>query len=692
MSIRRRNCFRSLALGLVVSGFPARATESLVCFPFPGERLDGGQFRSDTGFEIWDWNEDGKPDIFVYDSGSTGKGFSYLNEGTRADPRFSHGLTQPFNSTETTPQTIEHVQSRAYGDLNHDGLTDVIFFDGQLRYCPNTGTAHAPFWWALWPHSPDYFPGSPSVIRENARFSTGPESMYWNKGIFARQVLTLTVADWDGDGLQDVLICRTRDEAPGVRPLGVPEQWTPWGRTATRMPADGGAPAPDLAFLAPLKEPPARGLFFYRNAGTPSAPFFDKGVEILTPDGQSIAAPNPAVADVDGDGVPDLVSTEAPIRCNAFRVDWPTRESVVWFRRAAKGDVDQLRPPLPLKNPHGPIPAGTMARFADFRGNGAQDLFVMDSGLKGTIRWYPRVIAPGRPPVFLPATVLHGQDFIRFEFMVQPLIVDWFKPGSRDLIIQGETDHHCKWGLRRTALYRNVSKSPGERRYEMAGWFTFNGDPAMAPVREEERQYEVYGSSVSVLPEDGSGRKRLMMSVGGKVYFFSDLAPDGLTFRSMKPINIPQTRNRHTGWQEIPVTVPFAIKAIRVNNDRNGMGNMRDSLLHIARFEALRDGKNLATSNRVTVFTPGSEEAKGKQMIERPLNMLNPDNANTSNAFMATSFGFYKFAAEIAWAEPVKLDTIRFLFSNRDSRWNACFVPFYWQGKLYRMGMEEDEN
>lgn len=681
-----------LFVSMVGAGL-AFAAARTISFHSSGEPLDGGQFRSDTGFEVLDWNEDGKADLFVHDSGSTGKGYAYFNEGTREAPRFGHGIGQPYNSTETTPQTIEHVQSRAYCDLNHDGLMDVIFFDGQLRYCPNTGSAHAPFWWKMWTNSPAFFPGTESMIRENARFSTGPESMYWNKGIFPRQVVTFTAADWDGDGLQDLLICRTKDEAPGVKPLKTWEQWTPWGRTAIKIPADPGTGSPDPAFLAPLKEPPARGLYFYRNQGTKSEPLFDGGLEILTPDGRSIAAPNPVAADVDGDGLLDLVSTEAPIRCNAFRVDWPTRPEVVWHRRAARADVSKLQAATPLKDAAGvPVPGGTMVRLADFRGSGPLDVLVSDTGFKGTIRWYRNTAGTGQPLALAPATVLRGRDFLRFEFMVQPLVVDWFRPGSRDLIVQGETDHHCKWGLRRTALYRNVSSGPDEQRYERVGWFNFNGDPAMAPVRDEERQYEAYGSSLSVFPDDGTGKKRLMMSVGGRVYFFSDLAPDGLTFRAMKQIEIAQTRNRLKGWQEIPVTVPFKIKAIRIGNDRNGMGNQRDSLLHVLRFEALSGGRNVALSNRVTVSTPVSEESKGKPMVERALNMLDPDNTNTETKLMASSWGFYKLAADITWPEPVRLDAIRFLLSNRDSRWYEGLVPFYWQGKLYRMGMEENEN
>jgi hypothetical protein len=110
----------------------------------------------------------------------------------------------------------------------------------------------------LWQDEPKgsgkFFPGTERFVKENARFSTGPESMFWNKGIFPRQVLTLTAADWDGDGLEDLIVSRFKDEAPGVKALGVHEQWTPWGRKATRIPKEQGAERPDPALLSPLKQ------------------------------------------------------------------------------------------------------------------------------------------------------------------------------------------------------------------------------------------------------------------------------------------------------------------------------------------------------------------------------------------------------------------------------------------------------
>ena len=33
-------------------------------------------------------------------------------------------------------------------------------------------------------------------------------------------LLTMTVVDWDGDGLEDLIICRFKEEAPGLKPAG----------------------------------------------------------------------------------------------------------------------------------------------------------------------------------------------------------------------------------------------------------------------------------------------------------------------------------------------------------------------------------------------------------------------------------------------------------------------------------------
>ena len=46
------------------------------------------------------------------------------------------------------------------------------------------------------------------------------------------------------------------------------------------------------------------------------------------------------------------------------------------------------------------------------------------------------------------------------------------------------------------------------------------------------------------MPDDGTGKKRLMMSVNGKLYLFSGLGADGLTFQQRTPIAIPSDPKR----------------------------------------------------------------------------------------------------------------------------------------------------
>ena len=606
-----------------------------------GVRMPGCQLASDAGFDFIDWNDDGKLDLFLEDP-SMISGSVHLNEGSQADPQFGHAAWYPLNLTEAVPHDMYFTQTRAICDLNHDGLWDMLVYDGQPRLIFNTGTKHGPNHWNFTLPEP-YFPGSPQMIKENTRFTVGMESMYWGKGVFPRQVLTWTVADWDGDGLEDLLICRFKEEAPGV--------------SVFTGGSGGTNPATRSTWMEKLAEAPARGLYFYKNVGTREKPWFDKGIEITTPDGQSIAAPNPVVMDIDGDGQPDLVSTETPYACNAFRVDWPTRPHAVWFRRSK---LNVLESPKPLTDATGkPIPAGVQVRFAN------NDLYVMDS-VKG-LRWYKK---SGKS--FTGPTVLQGADFARFGFMYQPLVVDWFGKNSRDLILHGCYDPHCQWALRRTALYRNR----GGMKYEFAGFINYQGDRAMVPqyFPFEERPYDVYGSYVTVMPDDGTGKKRLVMSVNGKLHIFTDLAADGLTFQTRKSVSIPYPEsNRMKGWQEIPVSVTNKVQFIRINNDRNGLGANRDSSLHIVSLEALAGGKNYAT---------GAEVKPAKH----PTAMLTGGNESNFTT-LACAMG----PAIVTLPEPVTLEKIRFQLSDREPGWFTEFRPLTWQGRPVRQRSELGE-
>jgi hypothetical protein len=672
----------------------APSTPAATVFSARGVRLPGTQLQYNAVFDLLDFNGDGKLDLFM-PTGSMMMFNAQLNVGTKSQPAFGHAVTYPLNITEDVPQTVEHNMAQAICDLNGDGLWDMIFFDGQLRYAPNTGTPHGPNHWNLYKEiapgekQSQFFPGSAAMIKENARYATGPETMYWTRGIFGRQVLTLTAADWDGDGLQDLLISRFKSEAPGVQALGGRDTWSVWGRRnePAKMPA---LETESADFSGPLQEVPARGLYFYKNVGTKDKPWFDKGVEILTPDGKSIAAPNPVVFDCDGDGVLDVLSCEASYRCNAFRVDWPTAPNVMWFRRAKAEDVAQLQPRVPLLDAVGkPIPSGTMARVGDMNGDGTPDLVVMDGALKGSVRWYPNAAKSGKP-TFAAAQVLAGQDFLDFDFIAGAQVVNWFGPHSRDLVVYGTAEQHCKFAWRRTALYKNVATKPGEIKYEFVGWLSYNGDEALVPVKFEQSMYDAYGSSVAVSPFE-AGAKQLMVSVGGRLYRFSDLASDGLTFRKMTPLDLHANQNLNRGWQELPVDFAEPVKYIRLTNDRNGMGNFRDSMLHIVNFEALAGDKNVATLENVQEVRTKNQTENYWSKARRVEKMFTPGNAPSDTQPNFTSFGYAHGPTTITLKEPAKLDKIRFLLSEYEEASFRFYWPFYWQGRLYRQTMEKGQ-
>ena len=70
-----------------------------------------------------------------------------------------------------------------------DRPQDLNLFDGQSRLLPHKGTSTRPFWWNRYGKARNFFPGSDRMVRHNARYVTGPETIYWNKGICGRRVI-----------------------------------------------------------------------------------------------------------------------------------------------------------------------------------------------------------------------------------------------------------------------------------------------------------------------------------------------------------------------------------------------------------------------------------------------------------------------------------------------------------------------
>lgn len=127
---------------------------------------------------------------------------------------------------------------------------------------------------------------------------------------------------------------------------------------------------------------------------------------------------------------------------------------------------------------------------------------------------------------------------------------------------------------------------------------------------------------------------------------------------------------------------------IRIGNDRNGVGVFRDSKLNVVTFEALAGGKNVATIDQGPKIKTETTETVPWYQVLRPELMFTPGNQPSETEPKFSSWGFYTGPAVITLKAPVALEKIRFLLSNREESWYARWLPFYWQGQLYREGEE----
>jgi TolB-like protein len=102
-------------------------------FKLNGGKLDVG---SDSSPEVVDWNGDGKKDLVV--GNDNGEIFVFINQGTNHEPQFNNeGDKLPL---KLGPGAIPQVLSKGRG------LNDLVVADrnGEVTYCPNTGSAAAP--------------------------------------------------------------------------------------------------------------------------------------------------------------------------------------------------------------------------------------------------------------------------------------------------------------------------------------------------------------------------------------------------------------------------------------------------------------------------------------------------------------------------------------------------------------------
>ncbi len=437
-----------------------------------------------------DWDGDGLVDVLA--APATGGAIYFLrNIGTARAARFDFPFDRPplvgrARGRWTLFDSIEEEQARATGrtretggtgsagtadpldaflgrtfdlaDADGDGDLDLLLSrGGRLAWLRNDGSAREPRWRAPEPALAES--GEP-VAFDDFWYTVNPEAV-----------------DWDGDGRLD-LLCGvwhpSRYVAGDIRVLHPREAYglrgahIYWlrnvGTPAAPRYAAPVALAADTGVLAGLGIPLSRSvdwdadgdldllvayydasLRYYENRGTRTSPrLVDRG--LLEADGAPIASaevfrPDPAVADLDGDGDLDLVTAGHG-------------RAVMWFENAGTRAAPRLalRGGLPVRaQPATPLHLGNIVTPAtwDVDGDGDRDLIAGNE--PGLVLWAENVGTTARP-VFAGALPLPGVNGRPFEVFAKdlgmsmwgpledwdertsPVPVDWDADGLTDLV------------------------------------------------------------------------------------------------------------------------------------------------------------------------------------------------------------------------------------------------------------------
>src|SRR5213082_415030 len=97
-AVSRRVSVALAVLCLASATVPRLLSQEAPRIDVEGTKLPGNQFLYDAGFEVMDWNGDGKPDLLLPNTSMMSFAV-HLNEGTRQRPRFGHAVPYPLNLT-----------------------------------------------------------------------------------------------------------------------------------------------------------------------------------------------------------------------------------------------------------------------------------------------------------------------------------------------------------------------------------------------------------------------------------------------------------------------------------------------------------------------------------------------------------------------------------------------------------------
>ncbi len=247
------------------------------------DEILGGKHWHNMGYPLpccVDWDGDGLPDLML--PNETNRIFWYKNIGTRTQPRFGKRgqvICDGYpDSPEKRAQSAKLAGDKGvpnnpypyekdrpflwrtgagFADLNGDGLMDMITHDGHVRKL------------TLFAQSRDAAGKLRLKKDRQLKLADGRSIDDSIIGRKAHWTESFRCADWDGDGLQDVI------------------------------------------YSVAGHVPPPSSVFLLRNCGTKTDPKFEDPVGLCCfgkPIRITAHGPHPAVADMDGDGKPDLLT------------------------------------------------------------------------------------------------------------------------------------------------------------------------------------------------------------------------------------------------------------------------------------------------------------------------------------------------------------------------------------------------
>lgn len=493
-------------------------------------------------------------------------------------------------------------------DYDADGLKDLLVscpdrpYKG-LYFFRNIGTAKKPFFAAAERISDkglnnirlSEVDGVPYVLSKNTEYPDFFQAPYARKRKlrYEGEVLGATYeksrsnmwnyVDWDNDGDKDIVVgIDTWDDYGWDNAFDAHGRWT-------RGPLHG---------YVYLLENTGKGA--YANRGKVEA----GGAPI-----DVYGAPNPCIADFDGDGDLDLI-------CGEF-VD-----GLTWFENTGTRSAPRFAAGRQLSNRKGDIRLHLqmiVPVVSDFDGDGRADLIVGDED--GRVAWVRNTgkVRKGMPQFEQPAYFRQQADLVKFGALSTPCAFDWDGDGMQDIVAGNSAGE--------LALIRNLSG--GERPvWDAPRLFTVGGKPFRIQAGENgsiqgpaERKWGY--TVLSIADWDGDGLPDIIVnSIWGRIEWLRNLgAKNGLALAPAQPVGVAwegeAPKPAWNWWSPEPGTLATQWRTTPVATDWNGDGltdlivlDHEGYLAYFERFRApsgellLKPGRRIFHGTNCSLYDP----------------------------------------------------------------------------------------